>query len=157
MARKLKKEYERREEYYVEIEKWTRKYSVGINRHPWEFNQDRFSEWNTVVVTGKIRHIHSDVRARRKYERLSVYIFSSSSPISKWNQEANSIGGVWVEDGVLCCGAHMPPDAFVTMVPSLAAECFKEVMVVVLDLKYHKGRTDEICLRPELTPMEGLV
>ncbi len=157
MARKRKKDFERIEYYYVEVDGWSRSYRIGVNRHPWEFDRGCYTEWNTIVVSGKIRYILSDVQSRRKYKRLSVYLFSSSSPISEWNQEANSIGGVWVEDGVLCCGAHMPPDAFVTMVPSLATGCFKEAVVTVLDLKYHKGRTDEICLRPELTPMEDLV
>ncbi len=146
MGRRKTKEPLRLEEYYCEIESWSRSFCWGVNRMRWEFAPDWAYERNRIVVEGRIWHIDSDIRKRRKYERLSAYLFSSSSPISEWNQEANSIGGVWVEDGALCCGAHMPLDTFVTMVPSLVVGCFKQVVVTVLDLKYNKGRTDETCL-----------
>ncbi len=47
--RKRKKKVERIEYYYVELDGWSRSYRIGVNRHPWELNRERYTEWNTHI------------------------------------------------------------------------------------------------------------
>ncbi len=59
MARRKKKKQDRYEYYYCQIEEWSRSYRVGVNRCPWELDPERYSEWNTIIVSGTIRHIRA--------------------------------------------------------------------------------------------------
>ncbi len=118
----------------------------------WEFAPESVYERNAIAIEGKIWHIDSDIKKRRKFERMRMHLLPSRHPFSEWAEdEVDAIGNIWVEEGVLGGSAFIPEQPHASLIPSLAADCFKEMVVRVRDLKYNKGHTDKICLNPEIS------
>ena len=157
MTRKRTKEPMKLETYYCEIETWSRSFCWEVNRRRWEFAPDWVDERNEIAMEGRIFHIFGDVRKRRKFKRMRMHLLPSRHTIYDWGkEEIDRIGAIYVWEGVLCGSAFIPEQSHASLIPSLAAGCFKEMVVRVRDLKYNKGHTDKICLNPRVTPHDEL-
>ncbi len=84
-----------------------------------------------------------------------MHLLPSRHTVHEWGkEETDKIGSIFVQDGVLCGSAFIPEQTHATLVPSLAAGCFKEMVVKVKNLSYNKGTTDKVSLNPEISQFE---
>ena len=155
MGRKRVKEPMRLETFYSEIESWSREFCWGVNRMRWEFAPECVYERNLIAVEGRIWHIDSDIRKRRKFKNMRMHLLPSRHTVQEWGEEeVDQVGAIYVKEGVLCGSAFIPEQAHATLIGSLAAGCFKEMVVTVKNLRYNKGTTDKICMNPEVSVFE---
>jgi len=135
MGRKKTKDQMKLETFYSEIESWSRTFTWKVNRRPWEFAPYPVEMSNEVTIEGKIFHISSNAKKRREFRQMRLHLIPSSYTFQEWaEEEVDRIGAIFVQDGILCGSAFIPEQAHATLIPSLAADCFKEMVVTVLGL-----------------------
>lgn len=144
-----KKQVAKLESYWFAIDNWYRKFSFGINHHPWEMSPGHFDEHDTITVVGRLRS-----QTHRKFAMGELYLLPSQVPHAEWSDETDRIGNAWIKDGKLCCSAWIQNDAFYSLPPAFAVHRFKEMVMTVCDLRYNKGKTDFIRLHHEITELD---
>ena len=142
---------DRLETFWCKLDSWKREYSWGVNWHPWEYNDESWSETDVVTLLGTRRSA-----SERPYKTIEAHLLPTHAHRDKIQSDLDAIGNVWTrrgEKGRLCCSAFVPADAYQSLCGSVSRGDFVEFVVRVRNLTRGRGTTDEISLRPELTDL----
>ena len=142
---------DRLDTFWCTLDSWKREYSWGVNWQPWEYNDESWSEIDSVTLVGTRRSA-----SERPYRTVEVHLLPFHGTRDKIRGDLDAIGNVWTargQSGRLFCSAFVPADAFYSLCESVTRGAFVEMAVRVRNLRRGRAVMDEISLRPELTEL----
>lgn len=142
---------DRLEMFWCRLDRWQRSYSFGVNWHPWELNEESWSERDSLDLFATIRS-----RTQRPYHHIEAHVLPTHASTEQFDRDIEGIGNVWTDrqkKGWLLCSAFVPADAFHSLCSAVARSEFAEVTIQVRNLQRGRGTTSEISLRAELTDL----
>jgi hypothetical protein len=147
---------------YCTIDSWQRTFRLGVNRlRPIKGLQEKeggFDEWDRLKIFTTIRFHYKPRKGRKRTgQRLELWVRPTHVPRTDWRDDPEAVGGVHTEKGHLFGTVFVPADTFYSLIPCLASNHFKELVLKVLRMHYRQGDIDEFEFSPEETPMEELV
>jgi hypothetical protein len=146
----------------VAIDGWERTFRFGVNRlRPIKglpSTESKYDEWDHLQIFGTVRYHHKPVKGmKRTGQRVELWVFPTHVPRTDWRDDPEAVGGVRTEQGRLLGSLHIPADTFYSLIPCLASNHFKELVLKLLRMHYRQGDIDEFEFSPEETPMEDLI
>lgn len=142
---------DRLETFWCKIDRCERSYSFGVNWRPWEYNQDSWSERDSLFLFTTIRS-----KTDRPYANLELMLYPVQLPRADFNRDLDSIGNAGTDrqkKGWLCCSAAVPADAFYSLCAGALRGHFVELIVSIRNLKRGSGTTSDFSLKPKLTDL----
>jgi hypothetical protein len=131
------------ERYEFAFVRFERSYRFGINRHPWDFDPEWLSEYDCILVHGRVL-----ATTWRDIGGCVLHLMPTSAPRGQWDREPEQIGNAWIESGRLNCSAWVEGPVYRSLVASLEHGAFGAVHLVVRDIKRRKGVCECFELRP---------
>jgi hypothetical protein len=144
---------------YCTIDGWQRSFRFCVNHLPslpgliekeggiWEFDH--------LEVFGTVRHHYTTRKTRRRTgQKVVMSVYPGHFSRKDYAKNPEAVGSVRTEDGKLLGGLHVPSDVYYSLFPCLVAGTFKEMDVMVRNMRYRQGDLDGIDFSPVETPKE---
>ncbi len=112
-------------------------------------------ELDHLEVFGTVRHHYTTRKTRRRTgQKVVMSVYPGHFSREDYAKNPEAVGSVRTEDGKLIGGLHVPSDVYYSLFPCLAVGTFKEMDVMVRDMRYRQGDLDGIDFSPVETPEE---
>lgn len=154
-----KREPEVIDNLHCTVDGWERTFQFGVNRLPplpgLIEKEGGISEFDHLKVFGTVRH-HYTTRKTRKWtgQKVILSVYAGHFSRKDYVGDPKSVGAVWTEEGKLVGGLHIPSDAFYSLFPSFATGTFKEMEIMIRNMRYRRGDLDGIEFAPKETLLE---
>jgi hypothetical protein len=147
---------------YCTIDGWQRTFRFGVNRFRRNKegleDEEAYDEWDRLKIFATIRfHCRPRKGRKRTGQRLELWVCPTHVPRKDWRDDPEAVGGVHTEKGHLFGTVFVPADTFYSLIPCLASNHFKELVLKLLQMHYRQWDIEEFEFSPEETPMEELM